>query len=213
MQKIQELKEKNFTYDNLKRFISYYYQAKSLIEIGEKNILEIGIGYKTLSDYLIRRGFNVETCDNCENLEPDMLADAKLLPYVNNSFDVVAAFQVLEHMEYKDAQRALSEFCRVTKKYVVISVPHSDLFFEVIIKFPLIMTFFKKDFFRLKFCLPFSTKIKESENNHFWEIGRKNYSLRNFKKKLEDKYNIKKEFRPIVNSSHHFFILEKINAK
>jgi ubiquinone/menaquinone biosynthesis C-methylase UbiE len=43
------------------------------------------------------------------------------LPYKDNQFDVVLCSETLEHVI--DYPKALSEICRVSKKYVVISVP------------------------------------------------------------------------------------------
>lgn len=48
------------------------------------------------------------------------------LPYKANSFDVVLCSEVLEHLE--DPNKALSELKRVTKKYLILSVPNEPLF-------------------------------------------------------------------------------------
>jgi len=48
------------------------------------------------------------------------------LPYKDNSFDLITCTEVLEHLE-KPA-KALQEMLRVTKKYLIISVPNEPLF-------------------------------------------------------------------------------------
>lgn len=48
------------------------------------------------------------------------------LPYKANSFDVVLCTEVLEHLE--KPEQALLELKRVTKKYLVLSVPNEPLF-------------------------------------------------------------------------------------
>jgi 2-polyprenyl-3-methyl-5-hydroxy-6-metoxy-1,4-benzoquinol methylase len=48
------------------------------------------------------------------------------LPYKTNSFDLVLCTEVLEHLE--EPQKALKELVRVSKKYLVISVPNEPLF-------------------------------------------------------------------------------------
>jgi 2-polyprenyl-3-methyl-5-hydroxy-6-metoxy-1,4-benzoquinol methylase len=48
------------------------------------------------------------------------------LPYKANSFDVVLCTEVLEHLE--EPERALMELKRVTKKYLVLSVPNEPIF-------------------------------------------------------------------------------------
>ncbi len=48
------------------------------------------------------------------------------LPYKNNSFDLVICTEVLEHL--KEPAKALKEILRVSKKYLIISVPNEPLF-------------------------------------------------------------------------------------
>ena len=48
------------------------------------------------------------------------------LPYQDNSFDLLICSEVLEHLEHPD--EALKELFRVTKKYVVFSVPNEPWF-------------------------------------------------------------------------------------
>jgi ubiquinone/menaquinone biosynthesis C-methylase UbiE len=52
--------------------------------------------------------------------------DIYALPYKDNSFEVIVCTEVLEHLE--DPKKALEELKRVTKKYVVVSVPNEPLF-------------------------------------------------------------------------------------
>lgn len=49
-------------------------------------------------------------------------APAHMLPYKNKEFDVITCFDVLEHLIEEDVETALSEFARVAKKIVVLSV-------------------------------------------------------------------------------------------
>jgi 2-polyprenyl-3-methyl-5-hydroxy-6-metoxy-1,4-benzoquinol methylase len=48
------------------------------------------------------------------------------LPYKDNSFDLVLCTEVLEHLE--EPEKALRELVRVSKKYLVISVPNEPFF-------------------------------------------------------------------------------------
>jgi SAM-dependent methyltransferase len=48
------------------------------------------------------------------------------LPYKDNSFDLVLSTEVLEHLE--DPRKALKEIFRVSKKYVLLSVPNEPIF-------------------------------------------------------------------------------------
>lgn len=48
------------------------------------------------------------------------------LPYKANSFDLVLCTEVLEHMD--DPKKALKELVRVSKKYLLLSVPNEPFF-------------------------------------------------------------------------------------
>ena len=52
--------------------------------------------------------------------------DIYKLKYQNNSFDLVMATEVLEHL--KDPKRGLKELIRVSKKYILLSVPNEPIF-------------------------------------------------------------------------------------
>jgi SAM-dependent methyltransferase len=195
-------------YDDLKRFISYYYQANLIKELGVKRILEIGIGNKTLSDYLTRRGVEVTTCDFNEDLEPDYVADIRKLPFENNSFEAVAAFEILEHLPWDQSQVALKELHRVSKRHVIISVPRICFYFEMALRFPLINKIFKRTYLDFFVHIPFSF-FQKCPPFHEWEIGRTHYPLRKIRTALRKHFNIRKEVRPILNPLHYFFILEK----
>ena len=52
--------------------------------------------------------------------------DIYRLPFKDNSFEVVMCTEVLEHLE--EPERALKELIRVSKKYLVVSVPNEPFF-------------------------------------------------------------------------------------
>lgn len=52
--------------------------------------------------------------------------DIYKLEYKNNSFDLVMATEVLEHLD--DPKKGLKELIRVSKKYILLSVPNEPFF-------------------------------------------------------------------------------------
>ena len=50
------------------------------------------------------------------------------LPYANNSFDCVLCLDVLEHID--NIHEVFDELCRVTRKYLIISLPNPWASFE-----------------------------------------------------------------------------------
>jgi len=136
-------------YDSLNRFISYFYQVdlvREAIESDTNKILEIGKGSGFFSDYIKKLGYNITTCDFDKNLAPDVVADVRSLPFKDNSFDIVTAFEILEHIPFEDFPKALAELRRVASRRVIISVPYKSTFFEFVFRFPGIRTLFKKPF-------------------------------------------------------------------
>jgi len=82
--------------------------------------------------------------------------------------------------------------------------------FEFVFKLPLMRKILKKPFINLFIRIPcfFATKIKFS-GEHYWEKGRKNYSLRKIRRTLGKYFRILKEVRPVLAPGYRFFILEK----
>lgn len=204
-------KEYSDDYDDIKRFLSYFYQIDIIRNTQAKNILEIGIGNKLVSNYLKNNDIKVTTCDFNKNLEPDVVADIRELPFLDDFFELIVACEILEHLPWNDFDKILSELARVTKKNVLISLPYYSASFEFIIRFPLVGKIFKYPFIDLFLRIPiFWGKLKE-DGEHHWEIGRKGYPLKKIRKAMKNRFIIKKEVRPILNQHHHFFLLEKIN--
>ena len=124
------------SYDTKKRFISYWHQITELIQLKPSSILEIGIGNSLVSNYLKQRGYNVTTMDIDPCLNPDIVASIDRIPFTDESFDVVACFEVLEHLPYEKFTISLKELHRVSRRYVVLSLPDATLAYPLYIYIP-----------------------------------------------------------------------------
>jgi ubiquinone/menaquinone biosynthesis C-methylase UbiE len=51
-----------------------------------------------------------------------LISNAQSLPFSSQSFDLLVSLETLEHMGYPE--RALSEYARITRRYILLSVPH-----------------------------------------------------------------------------------------
>jgi len=196
-------------YDTVLRFISYFYQIDIVKQLRPATVLEIGIGNRIVSEYLKRQNIRVDTCDFDKRLKPDHVADIRKLPFKGNSYDVIMACQILEHIPWKDVEIALGHIHRITRRYAVISVPYSNITFEFIMNLPLMKRFFKKDFFNFYLGIPHFYKKAETSGEHHWEMGRKSFSKTRFRNLLKKYFKIKSEIRPVLHSYHYFFVLEK----
>ena len=197
-------------YDSIDRFISYFYQVDLVKSIAAKSLLEIGVGNRTVSNYLKEHGYSLTTCDIDPDLAPDYVADIRSLPFEDNSFDAVLAYEVLEHIPWEEVPAALKELQRVSKKYVLLSVPYSCAAFELTVYFPLIKRLLNKPFVDLIFLrLPYFFRKMKFDGEHYWEMGKKGFSLRAVRNLLKQHFTILKEVRPILKPIHYFFVLRK----
>ncbi len=188
-------------YDSKKRFISYWYQIYEITSKNPTKILEIGIGNKFVSDYLKKYGFNVITVDIDKRLNPDVVASIDNIPFNNDEFDIIACFEVLEHQEFYKLSQGLKELKRVSKKFIVISLPDVSNYM-----------WFRLPFFD-SFIIPVPSLKKRTlifDREHYWEIGKKDYPLslilNNIKKaglKILNTYRIPE------NPYHRYFCLKK----
>jgi predicted SAM-dependent methyltransferase len=189
-------------YVDLERWVSYWHQIDEILRLKPKNVLEIGVGNQIVSDCLKRQNLLVKTLDIDKGLSPDVIANVIKMPLADNSFDLILCAEVLEHLPFEEFEQCLKELKRVTKKYVVLSLPHFGP--------PL----------KLAFKIPFLKQIKlaqkiayhpehKSNSPHYWEIGKKGYSAAKIKKIIKKYFKIKKEFIPFETQYHHFCILEK----
>ncbi|MDR7465602.1 MAG: methyltransferase domain-containing protein [Armatimonadota bacterium] len=58
------------------------------------------------------------------------------LPFPDRSFDLITAFEVLEHLSEKTFASALRELERVSRKYIIISVPNREVLAESLVWCP-----------------------------------------------------------------------------
>jgi len=201
MNKDPKSRYKFLQYNGKSRWMSYWHQINEVLSLKPKNVLEIGIGNKTVANYLKSQGVEVITFDKDEKLKPDVVGDVLEIPFGNNSFDVILCAEVLEHLFFNDFENALYELKRVSKKYVVLSLPHFGHSITLSIKIPLI----KEKRLAIRIPHPIAHKLGE----HYWEVGKRGYSLSKIKKILKKYFKIKKDYIPFENQYHHFFILEK----
>lgn len=175
---------------------------------GGKEILEIGIGNKTVTNYLKERRLEVTTVDTDPNLDPDCVCSVTELTehFDPNSFDVVLCAEVLEHLPFEKFEKSLREIWEVTQKWTVLSLPYAGPGFSLSLKLPGIS---EKN---LKLKIPIM-KEHEFDGQHYWEIGKKGYSRKKIMEILEKYFEITRFYYPPENMYHLFFVLKKKRAK
>ena len=108
-----------------------------LIPLELNNLLEVGCGEGHLASYMKKLKSTIKTegidiSSDIIKLASETYPDIKFsvqslygLSYPDNSFDMVVASEVLEHLEYPE--KAMTELKRVTKKHCLLSVPREPL--------------------------------------------------------------------------------------
>jgi SAM-dependent methyltransferase len=190
-------------------FLAMYEQINAIVNVTPKNILEIGLGNGNVSLLLKNFGYKVTTCDFDKSLKPDVVADICDLPFEDNSFDVILACEILEHIPFEKVPGALNELRRVSKKHVVISVPYACVSLGGLFKLRIP---FLGRFFKFAFYLPYDwlrPRPYKFNGAHYWEMGRKKYPKKRIFKLLKEYFKIKKHYPELIQPEHYFFILEK----
>src|SRR3989344_285834 len=188
-------------YCGIDRWASYHYQLTEIIAVKPASVLEVGVGDGVICGYLSRNTEIAYTSvDIADDVGADVIGSITALPFADDSFDVVCAFEVLEHLPFEKLDTSLFELARVAKKKVIISVPHFGPPIALRFKLPFLPEFS----FALKIPFPL---VHVFNGQHYWELGKRGYTVARFRTHLEKQFKVEKEFVPFENQYHHFFVL------
>jgi len=183
------------------RWASYHHQLSEIIGVKPASVLEVGIGDGVVSSYLTRNTeIRYTSVDIADDVGADVVGSITALPFADKSFDIACAFEVLEHLPFEKLDTSLSELVRVAKKKVLISVPHFGPPLTFLLKLPFLP--------ELKFAIKVPYPIQHFFNGqHYWELGKRGYSVQRLRNNLLKHFVIEKEYVPFENQYHHFFVL------
>ena len=217
------------------RLQSHLMQIYLTMKLKAEDVLEVGKGYEFVSAVLDLY-CNLTTIDIRERFNPDLLMDISNLEHLdtlkNDAYDLILICEVLEHISYEKIEGILKILKNKTKKYLIISVPNQNIYFNVDFSGfrmgrlgRLLEKFFylfsirmdnvisKLDYKirgkRKKFGNEVGFGINPSPTPHLWELGRDKYSVKLFRQLLEKHFVIINEERIRKNPHHHFFVLKK----
>lgn len=194
-------------YDSFGRFISYFYQKEIILKYFKNTpnneVLEIGVGNGFLSDYLRKQKINVKTFDIDSNLSPDYKGDiTNIGDIVTKQFEMIVCFETLEHIKFEDVESVLEQISTKTNNYLIISIPQIRLYFSLWFKIS------KINPINFLISLPFPMKHK-FDGQHYWELGKRGYSISKFEKILKNKFIIENKFVSPLNAYHKVYVLRK----
>lgn len=197
----------NKSYDTKERFISYWHQVNEILSPEPESVLEVGIGNGFVVNYLKQRGIDITTLDIDVRLNPDCVGSVLDIPFTSSNFEVVACFEVLEHLPYEVVYKALKEIHRVTKKHVILSLPDRSLSYRFYFHIPKTKSKMFKRLIPIPRLIPLKDKF---DGEHYWEIGKDGYPLSKIKNDIRGAgFKIEKTYRMFENPFYRFFILIK----
>ncbi len=198
-------------YDDRRMWMSYWHQLNEVFKTGGEKILVVGVGnktvpnyLKTISEYSPHKNLEVTTADIDENLNPDHVCDVAELSetFENEKYDTILCAEVLEHLPFEKFEESLEELYKVSKKWVILSVPYAGENIRLSLELP---DGIRKD---LSIKMP-EKKEHEYDGWHQWEVGKKDYSKKKIIDILENRFGIARSFIPPENLYHLFFVLKK----
>jgi len=185
-------------YMTKERWCSVWHQASLVAACAPGEMLEVGVG-NGLMGFLSRdMGIRYRSIDLNEELGPDVVASVQEIPLPDRSVDLACAFQVLEHLPYDDARQGFRELCRVSRRDVLLSLPHARWGLSMVLSLPILGT--------LRAIAPSPLPpLGKMIPSHRWEIGRRGFPLRRIVADFGSEARLLKTFRVPENPYHQFF--------
>jgi hypothetical protein len=185
------------------RWSSVWHQVDEVLKIKPRTVLEIGPGMGVFKQMIKLYSVQVETLDIDPALNPDYVGSATDLPFTDRSFDVVCAFQMLEHLPYETSLQAFKEMARVSKRNVVISLPDARWMWRYSLQLPKFGVF--------NFLVPRPTigaPVHQFDGEHYWEINKRQFALSKVIRDFSQFAQLAKTYRVFDNPYHRFFIFK-----
>lgn len=183
------------------RFFSYHNQLKEIFSLKPKSMLEVGVGDHVVANYIKQNSdISYTSVDIADDVGADVIGSVTNLPFADKSFDLVCAFEVLEHLPFEQFETALTEMKRVAAKDVLISVPHFGPPIKLLWKIPFLPEM------RAAFKIPFPQK-HEFNGQHYWEIGKDGYPTRLIRERIQRHFTLVRDYVLFHNQYHHIFVL------
>lgn len=187
------------------RWCSVWHQLDEVQKLQPNSILEVGLGTGIFKTVAASFGITVETLDFDPDLKPDHVGSATAMPFSDGAYDLVCAFQMLEHLPYEAAQQAFGEMVRVSRRHVVISLPDARPVWRYQLYIP---KFGPWDFFVPRPL--FKAQIHKFNGEHYWELNKQGYVLSHVIADFSKKHvRMVKTYRVFENSYHRFLIFER----
>lgn len=128
------------------------------------------------------------------------------MAFRDGEFDAVCAFQMLEHLEYEHALRAVKEMGRVARSHLITSLPEARRRYPVQITVPrlgLVTWQVPRIYLR-----PIPNVF---DGQHYWEVGRAGFSVGRVAADFAaaSDMELKRQYLVPENPRHRFFVFQR----
>jgi len=152
------------------------------------SIADIGCGNGIFSNYVRKKDKDMEIIgiDNSQEAlkyveTQKYKGDIESLPFKDKEYDLSVALEVIEHLSYDKYESVLKEISRISRKYIIISVPNREKLKNNFIECPKCGTSFSASFHKRSFNEDSMRKLFEKYDFTCEEIKyigiRKNYII------------------------------------
>ena len=185
------------------RWSSMWYQLNEVLRLKPDRVLEIGPGpnhFKTVGNLM---ELTVETMDLDPELKPDYVGSVTQIPPPDASFDVVRAFQILEHLPYDESLKAFKGMAWVSRGHIVISLPDTKPVWRYqfhIQKCASVDWLVQRPFWKMP--------MHVFNGEHYWEINKRGYELERVISDFSKICRLTKTYRVHSNPYHRFFVFD-----
>jgi ubiquinone/menaquinone biosynthesis C-methylase UbiE len=196
-------------YLSLIRTITHWHQANevSLCCPSGGSVLEIGVGCGHTTWLMRQWGLQVTTVDLDPELRPDVVGDVTSLPFEKSAFDCVLAAEVLEHLPFEQFGLAVSELARVSRDWVIITLPAPLVGLSALLNVPVLPSF------GFSLGLPLWKKHRFN-GEHYWELGKRGYGKRRIRRAIREQgLTVVKEFRPLPSLYCYGFVTRRATGR
>ena len=194
----------------LSAFINAYYQVRDVASLSDcHRVLVVGPGQGLVVPVLRWRGYSVETFDIDSTFAPDHLGSVHdLSRFTTGQFDAIIASHVLEHLAEPHLDTALGEMARVGRysliylpvagRYAALRMQPGTLNLDWQLRFNLFNYFERPDGITRKYA----------RGEHYWEIGRRGFRVRDVKARLARFFVILRAYRNLDWLPSYNFVVQ-----
>lgn len=200
-------------YVSQSRMLTYWHQIVEVLNTGATSVLEVGVGSGVVTSVLRHQGLTTETVDLNPRLNPDHVGSVtELSNFIGPaSVDLVLCARVLHHVDFSWFEAALLEMSRVTRDYVVLTLPVDEL--RVYVGLRATSTEGRQVTIRLpRRAKPFLKRMTTgvSSYDHLWKVGSSDRtSLASLERLMSVSFSVERSYSIPTDRSHHLFVLRK----